>query len=203
MNPGESAMNIDTELEVWRRQWQSGPVIPLDLRRKVERQSRFMKINLICEILVTMLFGGGVIAWAACSPDAGLVLLAAGTWVYIAIAWTFGLMVNHGNWSPAAQNTAAFVDLSVRRCRGRLAAVWFAFGMFLFQMAFILGWVYHYSAAHETPLGTWLFFGSIPIDIVWVFTGAFFGCLVWYRRKKRAELTYLLGLLEQMPARSA
>jgi hypothetical protein len=195
-------MNVDSELEVWRQQWQSGTTVPLDLRRKVERQSRFMKINLIGEILVTIIIGGAVIGWAARSPDAGTVLLGVGTWVYIAIAWTFGLIVNRGSWSPSAQDTAAFVDLSVRRCRGRLAAVWFAAGLFVFQMAFVLGWVYHYSPAHLTPLLPWLLFGSIPIDIVWVCTGAFFGFLVWYRRRKRAELAYLLGLPEQMPTSS-
>jgi hypothetical protein len=189
-------MNVDTELDVWRRQWQSGNTVPLDLRRKVERQSRFMKLNLIGEILVTIVIGGAVTEWAARAPGAGLSLLAVGTWVYIAVAWTFGLIVNRGNWSPSAQNSAAFIDLSVRRCRGRLAAVRFAAGMFLFQLAFILTWVYHYSPARQTSLLTWLFFGSIPIDIVWVCTAAFFGFLVWYRRRKRAELTYLLGLRE-------
>jgi hypothetical protein len=187
-------MNVDTELEVWRQQWQSGSSVPLDLRRKVERQSRFMKINLIGEVLVTIIIGGATAGWAARSPDAGIVLLAVGTWVYIAIAWTFSLTVNRGSWSPSAQDTAAFVDLSVRRCRGRLAGVWFAAGLFIFQLAFVLGWVYHYSPAHLMPLSTWLFFGSISIDIVWVCTAAFFGFLVWYRRRKRAELAYFLGL---------
>ena len=195
-------MNLDTELEVWRQQWQSDATVPLDLRRKVERQSRFMKINLIGEILVTIIIGGAIVGWAAHSPDAGIVLLAVGTWVYIAIAWTFGLIVNRGSWLPSAQGTAAFIDLSVRRCRGRLAAVWFAVVMFLLQVAFVLGWVYHYSPVHRTPLLTWLFFGSIPIDIIWLCSVAFFVFLVWYRRRKRAELAYLLGLQEQMPTRS-
>jgi hypothetical protein len=195
-------MNVDTELEVWRRQWQSGTTVPLDLRRKVERESRFMKLVLIGDILVTITVGGTMAGWAARSPDPGVVLLAAGTWVYIAIAWTFGLIVNRRNWSPSAQDTAVFLDLSVRRCRGRLAAVWFAVVMFLLQVAFVLGWVYHYSAVHRTPLLTWLFFGSLPIDIVWLCTVAFFVFLVWYRRRKRAELAYLLGLQEQKPTHS-
>ena len=190
-------MNVDTELEVWRQQWQSDATVPLDLRRKVERQSRFMKMSLIGEILVTVIIGGAIAGWAARSPEPGIVLLAVGTWVYIAIAWTFGLMVNRGNWSPSAQDTAVFIDLSVRRCRSRLAAVWFAVVMFLLQVAFVLGWVYHYSPAHRTPFLTWLFFGSVPIDIVWLCIGAFFGFLVWYQRRKRAELAYLVGLKEQ------
>lgn len=192
-------MNVDTELDTWRQQWQSDATVPLELRRKVERQSRFLKMNLIAEILVTILIGGAITGWAVRSWDAGIILLSVGTWVFIAIAWTFGLIVNRGNWSPSAQNTSAFIELSVRRCRGSLAAVWFGGGMFLFQLAFVLGWVYHYSPAHLRSLSKWLFFGSIPVDIVWVCTAVFFGFLVWYRRRKQAELCYLLDLQEQTP----
>ena len=78
-------MNVDTELEVWRQQWQSGTTVPLDLRRKVERQSRFMKINLIGEILVTITIGGAIAGWAARSPDA---------WHRIACGWHMGLYCN-------------------------------------------------------------------------------------------------------------
>ena len=191
-------MNIDTELEVWRQQWQSGTPIPLDLRRKVERQSRSMKIALIGDILVTITIGGATTGWAVRSPQREIVLLAVATWVFIATAWTFTLTVNRRNWSPSAQDTAAFVDLSVRRCQGRLAAVWFAAALFLFQIVFVLSWVYRNSPAQRPPLLTWLFFGSIPIDVVWLCTLAFFGFLVWYRRRKRAELASLLNLRHEM-----
>jgi hypothetical protein len=187
-------MNVDTELEVWRQQWQSGTTVPPDLRRKVERQSRLMKIALLGDILVTITIGGATTGWAIRSPHPEIVLLAVATWVFIAVAWTFTLTVNRGKWSPSAQDTAAFVDLSVRRCRGRLAAVWFAAGLFVFQIVFVLGWVYRNSPVHRQPLLTWLLFGSIPIDIVWMCTVAFFVFLAWYRRRKRAELNYFLGL---------
>jgi hypothetical protein len=187
-------MSVDTELEAWRQQWQSGTAVPLDLRRKVERQSLFMKLALIADILVTVTIGGGTTAWALRSPQPEVVFLAIATWIFIATAWAFSLLLNRGSWSPSAQDTAAFIDLSVRRCRGKLAAVSFGAGLFLLQIAFVLGWVYRYSPAHQTPLLTWLFFGSIPIDIVWLCTVAFFAFLVWYRRRKRAELAYFLGL---------
>jgi len=186
-------MNVDTELEVWRLQWQSGTAVPFDLRRKVVRQSRFMKLALIADILVTIIMGGTTTAWAVRSPQPEIVLLAVATWIFIATAWAFSLTVNRGNWSPSAEDTAAFVDLSVRRCRAKLAAIWFAAGLFLLQMVFVLGWVYRNSPAHRQPLSTWLFFGSTPIDVVWMCTLAFFGFLVWYRQRKRAEWAASLG----------
>jgi hypothetical protein len=48
------------------------------------------------------------------------------------------------------------------------------------------------------PLLKWLVFGSVPIDLVWLGTVAFFGFLVSHWRRKRAELAYFVNLREQM-----
>jgi hypothetical protein len=169
-------MSMDAEWEVWRREWQSETAVRLDLRKIVERQSRWMRIALIADVLVT---------------------LAAMTWLFVAAAWTFALNANRGNWSPSALDTAAFVDLSVRRCRSRLAAVWFGAGLYVSEIAFCLGWIYRHSPEPRTPLWAWLFFGSLTIDVVWAATLAFAGALIWYRRRKRAEIAWLLGLRGQ------
>jgi hypothetical protein len=120
------------------------------------------------------------------------------TWVFLAAAWAFATAINRGNWSPSALDTAAFVDLSLRRCRSRLATVWFGAGLFLCEIGCCLAWVYNYYPKPRKHLWTWLFFSSLPIDFVWLATLAFFGGLVWYRRKKRAELAYLMDLRRPM-----
>jgi len=195
-------VNIDSELEVWREQWQSDTVVPpelqRDLRYKVERQSRLMKISLIADIAVTVTIGGGIAAWAVRSPQPEIVLLAVATWIFIVIAWTFALAVARGKWGPSAQNTAAFIDLSIRRCRSARAGVWFLACMYVGQTAFVLSWVYRNSPAPRQPLLTWLLFSSIPIDLVWLCTLAFFGFLIWARRKKRAELARLYELRKKL-----
>jgi hypothetical protein len=191
-------MNIDAELDVWREQWQSETHVPLALRRKVERQTRFMKIGLLADILVTIVIGGGTIVWALRSPQSDIMLLAAVTWLFLAAAWTFTLTVNRGNWSPSVLDTAAFVELSARRCRGRLAAIRFGAILFLCNIVFCLGWVYHHSPEVRKPLLPWLFFSSLPIDIVWLGTLAFSIFLVWYRRRKRDELAYFQDLQGQI-----
>ena len=62
-------MSLDIELETWRREWQSETAVPPDLRRHVERQSRWLKIGIAADILVTVVIGGGVIALAARSQQ--------------------------------------------------------------------------------------------------------------------------------------
>ena len=190
-------MNIDAELETWRGQWQSHTAIPSGLRRRVERQTRFMKLALLADIVVTVVIGGATTLWAIKSPDPGTFWLDMGTWVMIAIAWAFSTTVNRGNWAPSAQNTTAFVEISLRRCRARLAAAWFAAAFYLAQTAFVLGWVYLHSPARQIPLSQWLWFSAIPIDLIWICTAVFFLALAWYARKKRAELLYLTRLRDQ------
>jgi hypothetical protein len=175
---------MDSELETWRREWQSETAVPADLRRRVERQSRGLKIGIAGDILVTVAIGGGVLALAVRVPRPEMLLLAAATWSFIAAAWTFRLAVSRGLWSPAAITTAAFVDLSVRRCRAQLKATLFGAGLFVCEMAFCVGWIYRYSAP-RSPLLVWL---CAALSL------AFFAFLAWYRRKKKAELSWLMGL---------
>ena len=192
-------MNADTELDMWREQWQLDTAIPADLRRKVERQSRAMKLGVINAILVTVIIGGFTAAWAVRTPQSDVILLAVATWMFLAIAWAVQIGLNHGKWSPSAMNTSSFVDLSIRRCRSALAAAIFAAGLFVCELVFGLTWVYHHSAGERKPVLAWLFFSSVPMDLVWLATIAFFGWLVWHRRKKRAELAYLLALIAATP----
>ena len=187
-------MNLDAELELWRRDWQSETAVPADLRRRVERQSRWMKIGLAGEILVTLVIGGGTIARALRSPAADMWLLAGMTWLFIVAAWTAALRINRGNWSPAALDTAAFVDLSIRRCRARLRALRFGVGLFVCEMAFCLGWIYLDAPQPRVPVGRWLLFGSAGVDIAWIASAAFAIFVICYGRRKRAELEYLVGM---------
>ena len=135
-------MTTDIELEEWRQQWQIEEPIPPELRRRVERQSRLMKIGLVGDSIVTIVIGGGSTAWAVLSKDSGMGLVAVAAWLFLAVAWTFVLVSNRGLWKPSAVDTATFVDLSVRRCQTAIAAVWFAGALFLAEIAFGLSWAY-------------------------------------------------------------
>jgi hypothetical protein len=190
-------MTADLDLEALRQDWQAEDSVPPTLRRDVERQSRQMKIGLAGDILVTIVIGGGSTAWALLSgqKDAGYV--AFGTWMFIAAAWMFVLMVNRGLWSPSAMDAAAFMDLSIRRCQASLAATWFAAALFVAEIVFGLSWAYTHADLHES-FGKWLLFSSLRIDAVWISTLAFVVGLVWFRNKKKRELARLLDLRRGM-----
>jgi hypothetical protein len=189
-------MTIDAELENWRREWQTAGAVPLDLRKSVERQTRAMRLGVVGDVLVTVAMGGGATWWAVSSRQPEVTLLAAATWVFIVVAWAFALAVNAGRWEPSALDTNAFLDLSISRCRGRLATVKFGAALAVCEIAFGLGWAYRYSSQRQ-PVLAWLLFSSISIDLVWAFAAAIFALLVWYHRKKKAELNYLLQVRQE------
>jgi hypothetical protein len=189
-------MNMDTELNQWRGAWQSETVVPADLRRRVARQARFLRIMLAGDILVTVVIGGGTVLLAARQPRPGMLLLAAATWLFIAIAWAFRLTVHRGLWTKPALDTTAYVDLLIRHARAKIAATVFGVCLFAAEIAFCLGWIYRETSPRQ-PLGQWLLFSCTFIDLVWLGTALFLGFLIWYRRRQRAELNWLLQFRQE------
>jgi cbb3-type cytochrome oxidase subunit 3 len=188
-------MKLDAELDLWREQWQSSSEAPAlsGLSKRVARQTLYMRIMLMADILVTLVIGGGAIAWAVQDPRTETAILAAATWLFIAVAWIFGLSNRKDAWSPAASTTAAFLDLSLRRCRGNLRAITFGAILYFCEMAFCLSWVFH-DLSHRKSLSLSSFLTSTLVSVVWLCTLFFVAFLLWYRKKKRADLAYLLNL---------
>jgi hypothetical protein len=190
-------MSRDFDLEALREDWQAEDSIPPTLRKNVERQSRNMKIGLAGDILVTVVIGGGATVWALLSDQKDAGQVAFGTWMFIAGAWMFVLMMNRGLWAPSAMDAATFIDLSIRRCQASLAVTWFAAMLFVAEMVFGLSWAYRHADLQES-VGKWLLFSSLRIDVVWFATVAFVVGLFWFRSKKRRELARLLTLRRRM-----
>ena len=183
-------MSLDAELDTWRREWQSEKSAVPDLAAKVRRHSRFMRIMLAADVLVTVVIGGGTIVWAVRSSEPDVIVLAGATWLFLAIAWAFAWINRRGCWAPAALNASAFLDLSIRRCRGGIAASRFGAILYCSELLFCLMWIYRRKHA----LSPGEFLTSPSVAVVWIFTVAFVVLLLWYRRRKQAELAYLLEL---------
>jgi ABC-type Mn2+/Zn2+ transport system permease subunit len=179
----------DVELEQWRDQWQSASEAPAldDLSKRVARESRFLRMMLLGDILVTVVIGGAVIVYAMLDPRPATAILVAATWLFIAVAWFFGLSNRKSTWSPSSSTTAAFLDLSIRRCRGNLRASVFGAVLYLVEMAFCLSWLYRETSLSSTVM--------ISIALITLLLAAL---LIVYRKKKRADLNYLLNLQHEL-----
>ena len=190
-------MSVDLELEAWRQDWRSVPgAHDFDLRKKVQRQSRLMRVAVALDCLVTVVIGGGVTFWAARSSQPDAVSLAVATWVFLAAAWTFVLTASSGNWAPASQDTAEFLSLSIRRARATLAATVFQTALFWTEIVFCLGWIYRHNQVRQ-PVLLWLLPSSLSMVAVWLASLAFTAFIVWFRRKKRRELECWIDLRNQ------
>jgi len=182
-------MSADTELNAWRREWQSEKTDLPDLSGKVQRHSRFMRWMVAGEVLVTAVMGGGAILWALRSPDPDVAVLAGAIWLFLATAWIFAWINRRGCWAPAALDASAFLDISIRRCRRGIAETTFWVALYSCEVVFCLAWNYRRVSV---PLEAFLI--SLPVVIVWICTAAFGVFVIWYRRRKQAELAYLLQL---------
>ena len=177
-------MKPDLELDSWREKWQADTEAPADLRRKVERGSRNLRLLLAMEVLITVVLGGGSTLLVTMDRRTEIVVLSAAVWLFLGAAWTFAMMNRRGTWSPMAASTAEFLDLSIRRCQRRLASSGFGAGLYFVEMAFCLTWLY-WDPARRGPLPAIIFCVATPIFVVG---------LLRYRRNTRAELERLLEL---------
>lgn len=119
-------MNLDKQLGAWQQQWQAaseetGSDSVEDLRRRVETESRRMRFGLLAPAAVTVGIGGSVLLRAIDSVQSTDLVLAAGVWLSILIAWAGTLWIAHGTWRPLGETTAAYLDVSIRRCRSSIA----------------------------------------------------------------------------------
>jgi hypothetical protein len=181
-------MTVDNELLAWREEWKlQVPDVPPDLAGRVTRQSRILRLALVCEVLITVVMGGGTVWLAINSGDPDFTVLAVATWMFIAAAWVFGLRNRRGSWSPVAMTNSAYLDISIRRCRGGLRAAVFGMSLFVVEMLFNLGWIYNRTGSPS-------FLHSLPMTGVGLATVLFFAASLIYRARKKAELDGLVKL---------
>jgi hypothetical protein len=158
-----------------------------------------MKIGLIAPILVTIGIGGAFVAWALTSASPADVVLVAEVWIFILLTWTGSLWLARGTWRPLAETTAAFIDLSIRRCRSNLRAASFGAWLYVCQLSFVVLWKFFSSSSELTVLLT-----AWPVILLgWVGLPVLFASRSWFMRRQRAELDRLLELERQLKAEPA
>ena len=193
-------MSTDMELDRWRREWRGGPDQPAqaqaaeELRRRVLRDTRRIKLMMIMPVLVTIAIGGFVVLRALRTGQVVDLVLAVEAWLFIVVVWIGSLWIGRGTWRPLADTTAAFVDVSIRRREANLTAASFAAYLYGLQLLFIvLAKIIDSSGAMLAVLT------SGPVIVLgWVGVPLFLAGIRWFRRRQRAELEHLREVRRQL-----
>lgn len=178
----------DLELEKWQRQWRAQDTVPPDLVKAVETGTRNRRRGLIAEIVVTVVMGGGVLAWAYGSERADVLVMAIAVWIFIAIAWVASMLLSRGTWQPVTVTTAAFVEISIRRCERGLLAIWIQAVLYTVICAFDLVWLYHFRG--ESNVREFLMRPAVLCFLL-IVTPLVAAAAAWYRRRLLRELRNL------------
>jgi hypothetical protein len=194
-------MQADVELGLWQRQWKADPYDPLALKQRVERETRAMRRFVMGEIAITIVFGGGSLAWAALSLRTDALVLALGVWAFIAMAWTISFLLRRGAWTPVTATTTAFLELSILRCRRRRESIVAQSVLYVLIVGFDLAWIY-FARPSRAAAGAAAFLTSGEIAWVWVVTLALSVAAVWQRRRLGRELETLTRLQRQIGHRA-
>jgi hypothetical protein len=193
-------MSTDVELENWRRQWQSKAVPASDadaaerLRRRVLRETRWIKLGLIAPVLVTVVIGGAMILRALRSEQSLDAWLAVETWTFITIIWAGSLWIARGTWRPLADTTTAFVDLSIRRREANFRGAIFGLCLYVAQVGFIVLVLGRVSPGGIVGLVT----SGFLIVAGWIGVPFGLAALYCFRRRQRRELEHLHELKRQL-----
>ena len=187
-------MIVDSELQEWRRHWRAQPSVPVELFKKVERDTSYLRRYRVAEILPTMLLGGGSVSWAVVHPGAGSIVLAVVTCISIALAWVFSLRETRYLWTATVPTTAAYLDLSIRRCRWKMRNARYDSVQSVVLTAVVL-WISHriIEDFRGTPRPLWLY-----LALFVVVTSVLVACFESRRRRTKVELVHLLAIQRQL-----
>jgi hypothetical protein len=185
----------DDEMEMWRQQWQGQPAVAVDLIRRVERETVEMRMAWF-PLFAPAAVGFVATVFVAMSPSLGGILFVAGLWLLVAFTLLFIKWNYKGAWTPHAETTTAYLELSILRCRRKLRGFRVGRVMAVLSTAWALVGVYgslKNVGALKTAPGFWI----AAAIFVWTI-GVVAFVMHRIKVKTQAELEYLLTLQRQL-----
>jgi len=189
---------IDDELELWRKQWRGQPAVVIDLIRRVERETFQMRLGRLA-LLAPTAVATVVTVLVAMKPNTGGVLFVAGLWLFMGITAWFVRRNQRGVWNPAAETTAAYLELSIERCR-RVEKDWRVGRVLsILVTAFVLFGVYKGMSTSGVLKNTASYL-IVAATFLWTICAVGYALFINRRkvRKTQVELEYLLNLQRQL-----
>ena len=140
---------------------------------------------------------------ALITRNPNVALLAVGTVIFIALAWRFALKHTRELWAPSAETTAAYLDLSIRRGRWKVADARYDSIQAVLLTVFVCVVDYRILVSYgkwsrlADAWGLWVFGLVLSVVLLVAFENR--------RKKAKTELEYVSKLqaeLEETPSRS-
>jgi hypothetical protein len=188
-------MSIDAELTAWQREWreQTPPTISADeLGRTVRRGNRNALYGTVAAALFTIVAVVPLLRRAA-QGEVELRFLM-GILTFIALVWISALLLGRGTWRPRDETTAAFLDVSIRRCRAAMLAVPVAAVLYCAELLYVL------LSTHRLDGASWgeMLRSTQFILVGWIGGPLYIGGQLWYARRQQQRLVRLRQLQSQL-----
>jgi len=189
--------NLDEMKQRWQAQATAGPDLTA-LRDRVAADNRnhrrtlvFVAIATLAVLLIT--FG---YAWQSARTAAWFSF--AFTAAFAALVWLVAMWLSRGTWQPRDGSTAAYLEVSIQRCRSVILAAPVGVVLYLAGLAGSLAW-------KQRLLGLeWDQLLAAPSVIIagWIGAPLYSLGMLWNAQRHRKRLALLLDLRRQLSGKS-
>ena len=190
-------MNAPPDLEQLKQRWQAqaapGPDVAA-LRERVGMDTRAHQRTLVFVGLATLLVVVLTLLYAWRSARAAAWVSFVFTTAFAAVVWVVALWLSRGTWRPRDESTAAYLDVSIQRCKSVIVAAPVGIVLYLAGLAGTLMWKQRLLGVDwDQMLGTpaMIFAGWIGAPLYSLF-------MLWNAQRQRRRLAVLVDLKRQL-----
>ena len=188
-------MSIDAELTAWQREWREQPLSSTstdELVRTVRRGNRNAIYGTVAAAVFTVAALAPLLQRAA-NGDAEP-RFVMGMLTFVALVWVSALWLARGTWRPRDETTAAFLEVSIRRCRAALLAVPVAAVLYCAELLYVL------LSTHRLEGASWgdMLRSTQFLVVGWIGGPVYIGGQLWYARRQRQRLVRLQQLQTEL-----
>ena len=187
--------SLDTELRAWQREWreQALPATSVEeLARSVQRGNRHAIYGTAAAALFTIIAIAPLIRRAIAGTIDSQFL--AGILTFVVLVWVTALWLARGTWRPRDESTAAFLDVSIRRCRAAMLGVPVAFVLYAAELIYVLLSMQRIEGADVASLLRSPQF----VAVGWIGGPLYLAGQLWYGHRQRERLNRLRLLQTQL-----
>ena len=114
---------MDIELEIWRREWRTRTEPLPELKKKI----RHHNLQMIVAVTIICVFLALSTIEALRTQSSLMTGLAVGFWFTSLLVGSYAWWVRRRAWTPTAQTTAAYLELSYNRAIAKARTIRFSF----------------------------------------------------------------------------